>query len=149
MLHRICHVLVKTKHLYQFYFLNWNFLKIVPNFLEMKNLDVCSIALGIFWISNPCYLSPTCVALLVVWRGVLSRWNTLYRLCIFFLFISWNAVPLKWSALYLCRISRWVATYSPSISRFNLLIAWIILNYSVEKVIENFRKVIFFYDLLT
>ena len=48
------------------------------NFLKIKNLNACSIVLAMFWIGNPCYISPTFVALLVVWRGYYRDETPLY-----------------------------------------------------------------------
>ena len=68
-LHCIWYILAYIIHLYHFQFLNWNFLKIALNFLKIKNLNACSTAPAMFWIGHLCWMSPTCVALLVVWRG--------------------------------------------------------------------------------
>ena len=37
--------------------------------MKIKNSNACSTALAMFCIGNPCHMSPTCVTLLVVWRG--------------------------------------------------------------------------------
>ena len=49
------------------------FLVLKFEFFEHKKSNVCSTAIAMFWIGNSCYMSRTCVTLLVVWRGVLSR----------------------------------------------------------------------------
>ena len=72
-LHCICHI-------------NWNFLKIILNFLKMKNSSTYFTASAIFWRGKPCYMSPTRVALFVVrrryyWNGtfcVLVIWSYWY-----------------------------------------------------------------------
>ena len=48
--------------------LNWNFLKIVQNFLKIKNSNTYMTALAMFWMGNPCYMISACVALLAAWR---------------------------------------------------------------------------------
>ena len=55
MLHCICQILAKTRHLYRFKFCNCNILK-------MKNLNAHSTAAAMFWIGKPRYMSVTCVA---------------------------------------------------------------------------------------
>ena len=52
-----------------FLVLELEFFKNCSKFFENKKFKCCITALAMFWIGNPWYMSSTCVALLVVWRG--------------------------------------------------------------------------------
>ena len=64
--------------------MNWNFLKIALNFSKIKNSNVCITVPAMFWLGNPCYMSPTCVAVLVVWIGYIEMQHPVlhYIVCV-------------------------------------------------------------------
>ena len=75
---------------------------LILNFLNVRNSNAYSTAPSMLWIGKPCFMSPTCVAVLMVWRGyyrdetpcihVLSKGLVPFGVLYFFSLIS----PPQW-----------------------------------------------------